>query len=79
MARKSEPHKAPKRVKEVNGEERKMHIKQTDHIMLPRWGSGRMTPWDDRHIKCKSRVFRFLEIFKSNCKVYYLEKSTKIL
>ena len=53
MARKSEPHKAPKRVKEVNGEERKMHIKQTDHIMLPRWGSGRMTPWDDRHIKCK--------------------------
>ena len=28
-------------------------IQQTDHIMLPRWGSGRMTPWDDRHIKCK--------------------------
>ena len=21
--------------------------------MLPRWGSGRMTPWDDRHIKAK--------------------------
>jgi len=30
-----------------------MHIRQTDHIMLPRWGSGRMTPWDDRHIKAK--------------------------
>lgn len=53
QARKNEPHKAPKRVKEVSQEERKMHIKQTDHIMLPRWGSGRMTPWDDRHIKSK--------------------------
>ena len=63
MARKSEPHKAPKRVKEVNGEERKMHIKQTDHIMLPRWGSGRMTPWDDRHIKCKSSFILDFSIF----------------
>jgi len=58
--RKNEPHKAPKRVKEVvmSGEDGRaskssMHIKQTDHIMLPRWGSGRMTPWDDRHIKSK--------------------------
>ena len=55
--RKNEPHKAPKRVKEVTSSEERpnksMHIKQTDHIMLPRWGSGRMTPWDDRHIKSK--------------------------
>ena len=24
--------------------------------MLPRWGSGRMTPWDDRHIKARLTI-----------------------
>jgi len=54
LARKPEPRNA-KRVKESGGsdERKRDHIRQTDHIMLPRWGSGRMTPWDDRHIKAK--------------------------
>lgn len=36
------------------GEDRNIYNRTTSVIILPKWGgSGRLTPWDDRHVKAK--------------------------
>jgi len=36
------------------GDDRSIYNRATSVIIMPKWGgSGRMTPWDDRHIKAK--------------------------